>query len=122
LGIATNVTSPSQEILGNVPRAGTVGEVAVEQKVISLGEQVPLPTFPDGTQATESEIFWTVQLWQATFNAMTENDRLGDASLTFSGRTFMGANIQWGRFLPTDAKVLVNVVAVRPHDNRRSNR
>src|SRR5260370_30261581 len=53
LGIAKNVTSPSQEILGNLPRVGTVGEVAVEQKVISLGEQVPLPTFPDGTQATE---------------------------------------------------------------------
>jgi hypothetical protein len=124
LGIAKSVTSPSQQILGNLPRAGTVGEVAVEQKVISLGEQVPLPTFPDGTQATESEIFWTVQLWQATFaSAMEELDKINDANLTFSGRTFTGAEIHWGRSSsPMDTKILVNVVAVRPHDNRRSNR
>ena len=124
LGIAKSVTSPSQQVLGNLPRAGTVGEIAVEQKVISLGEQVPLPKFADGTQATESEIFWTVQLWQATFaSAMEELDKINDANLTFSGRTFTGAEIEWGRSRsPMDTKILVNVVAVRPHDNRRSNR
>ena len=123
LGISSRVSSPRQELFGELPKSGMVGEVAVEQKVVSLGQMVPLPTFADGTQATESEIFWTVQLWQATFDAIGQLDRIGDASVTFAGRTFLRADIQWGNWLsPKDAQILVTVVAVRPHDNRRSNR
>ena len=99
-----------------------VGEVAVQQVVISVGDLVPLPTFADGSQATESEIFWTAQLWRASFYPVRQLDVIGDASAMFSGRRLTASSLHWGIAPPTDVQVLVNVVAIRPHDNRKVNR
>ena len=41
--------------------------MAVMQGIISVGDQVPLPTYADGSQAQEGEVFWTAQLWRAEF-------------------------------------------------------
>jgi len=121
VGVWDKVSSPRQLIYGSPPTSGMVGEFAMVQGVLSVGQMVPLPTFADGTQATEAETFWTAQLWRADFPSVRELDHIGDASATFSGRMLTGANVSWG-YLSPNVQVLVNVMAVRAHDNRRSNR
>jgi hypothetical protein len=123
LGIADRVANPRETVFGSVPRSGMLGEVAVMQSVVSIGDLVPLPSYADGSQATESETFWTAQLWRANFyiNGQLE-DCVRDASAMFVGRQLTGANIGWGRGPAMDVQVLVHIVSVRPHDNRKSNR
>lgn len=122
LGISERVSSPRETIFGTLPNSGMVGEVAVTQSVLSIGDLVPLPSFADGSRATDSEIFWTAQLWQADFEIDRQLSFVGDASASFAGRQLIGANVYWGYSPPLKVLVLVNVVAIRPHDNRRSNR
>jgi len=123
LGIFDRVATPQQTVFGSVPGAGVVGEVAVQQSLLSIGDLVPLPIFADGTQAIESEIFWTAQLWHASFEVERPWSQYpGNASATFAGRQLTGADLSWGCCPARDVQILVNVVAVRPHDNRRSNR
>jgi len=129
MGIASQVTSPSAAIIGHLPESGAVGEVAVTQAVISVGDEVPLPTYADGTKAQDSEVFWTAQLWKADF---PEDDiklrhspySPGDQAVaTFNGRQFASAeaHISGAILVPQlhDFQVLVNVFAFRVHDHRR---
>jgi hypothetical protein len=122
LGIFDRVATPERTVFGTVPKGGMVGEIAVQQSLLSIGDLVPLPTFADGSQATESEIFWTAQLWHASFDVSRQLDVPGNASATFAGRQLTGADLSWGCCAATDVQILVNVVAVRPHDNRKANR
>ena len=126
MGIASHVALPSNAILGHLPHAGAVGEVAVAQAIISVGDQVPLPSYADGSQAQESEVFWTAQLWRAEFFAGgVIRYRQGDYALAvFSGRQLVSAEAQinTGGAVPppfTNLQVLVNVIAFRAHDHRR---
>jgi hypothetical protein len=67
MGVSSQGVTPSSEILGHPPRVGATGEIAVMQGIISVGGEVPLPVFADGSQAQEGEVFWTAQLWLAEF-------------------------------------------------------
>lgn len=122
LGICKKVATPRETIFGSVPNSGMVGEIAVVQGILAIGDLVPLPVYSDGSQATESEIFWTAQLWCAKFDIDRQLACVGNASAEFAGRRLTGARVGWGDGPAMDVKVLVNVVAVRPHDNRRVNR
>lgn len=120
MGVAAQVGTPSAAILGHLPSAGAVGEVAVTQAIISVGNQVPLPSYADGTPASEGEVFWTTQLWRAQFFADgIVRYQWGDHVVaTFNGRQLVGieGQINTGNPAPpttADAQVLVNVVAVR---------
>lgn len=124
MGIHSRVGAPRETVFGTLPRAGMFGEVALTQGIIVVGDAVPLPLYADGTPAVESEIFWTAQLWRAGIY-MSGIAEYGNqsASAIFSGRRLVAASLNLG--LPsatTEVQVLVQVVAVRPHDNRRSNR
>jgi hypothetical protein len=125
-GVIT-LADPSAFLGGTLPTPGKVGEIAVTQAILSLGDQVPLPVYSDGVVAAESEVFWTVQLWQAHFLA-SEFCGLFDPHYTggdfvsagFTGRTFSdkGGRI-WseatclGGWTPHDVTVLVTAIAVR---------
>ena len=121
MGIAPQVGSPSNAILGHLPQAGAVGEVAVTQEIISVGDQVPLPTYADGSQAQGGEIFWTAELWRAEFPLAGGVMRYigGDHAVAlFNGRQLVSAEAQINTGGPvppptTNFQVLVNVVAVR---------
>jgi hypothetical protein len=120
MGVAGHVGTPGAVILGHLPSAGVVGEVAVAQAIISVGDQVPLPIYADGKAAGEGEIFWTSQLWRAEFFADgIVRYQSGDHVLaTFDGRQLLSVagQINTGNPVPPTArnvKVLVNVVAVR---------
>ncbi len=130
MGIHDRLTSPDQAVFGTKPRPGLLGEIAMTTAIIRVGDLVPLPMYSDGSQADEGEIFWTAQLWRASFpiaNGLVAY-RWGDyASATFSGRQLVDAVAQINgggpSSPPTSAvEVLVNVVAVRPHDRRKQNR
>jgi hypothetical protein len=129
MGIASQVASPGAAIMGHLPVPGAVGEVAVTQAVISVGDEVPLPTYADGTKAQDNEVFWTAQLWRADFpeEEITLRHtiyRPGDQAVaTFNGRQFVSAeaHIDGAILVPQlhDFQVLVNVFAFRVHDHRR---
>jgi hypothetical protein len=120
MGVAAQLGTPGAAIFGHLPSAGVVGEVAIAQAVLSIGDQVPLPTYADGTPATESDVFWTSQLWRAEFFAdgivrYQSGDRV---VATFNGRQL--ANVE-GQIntggpvppTPSNVQVLVTAVAVR---------
>src|SRR5580765_7581707 len=67
VGIGPWVSGPASVTLGHLPAAGAVGEVAITQAVLSVGDLVPLPKYADGSQAAESDVFWTFQLSSAEF-------------------------------------------------------
>lgn len=117
MGIGLCVGSPASTVYGHLPQSGAIGEVAVIQSVISAGEEVPLPTYADGTPAIESEVFWTAQLWFVQFPLACGVVRWGGgASATFNGRQLVSTTATIpGPVSPpsTDGKVLVNVVALR---------
>jgi len=120
MGLGLRTSTPTSAIFGHLPNAGAVGEVAVAQAILSVGDHVPLPTYADGIQAQENEMFWTTQLWLAKFNAdgIVRYSGGDQAVATFDGREFIAATakINGGAPLPpstTDVQVLVNVVAVR---------
>lgn len=119
MGVAAQVGSPGASILGHLPSAGAVGEVAIAQAILSIGDQVPLPTYADGTPASESEVFWTIQLWRVEFPADgIVRYQTGDRVIaTFNGRQLVGveAQINTGNPVPTtgNVQVLVTAVAVR---------
>ena len=110
--------SPSELLFGHRPPRGVpVAEVAVEQQILHPGDLVPLPRYADGTEAAESEVFWTVHLWQAHFHGPSiiggrfeeytaaTGMRGGDIiSVGFSGRLYGGGT---GRLNPTDEPALV---------------
>lgn len=120
LGISLRTPAPANAVLGHLPPAGTFGEVAFTQAVISVGQDVPLPTYLDGSYALESEVFWTTHLWLAQFPGSPCIVRYieGDhAVATFNGLRFASGTIQvngaGGMPALTDFQVLVDVVAVR---------
>jgi hypothetical protein len=121
IGVSLRDANPASAILGHLPPPGMVGEVAVAQGIITVGQDVPLPTYADGTPARESDVFWTAQVWLATFPDAPCIVRYlqGDhAVATFSGRRLVSASAQINTGGPapsplTDFQVLVNVVAVR---------
>lgn len=130
MGIASQVASPGAAIMGHLPQPGAVGEVAVTQSVISAGDEVPLPTYADGTEAQDSEVFWTAQLWKADFPVEIISLRHtaywpGDQAVaTFNGRQLVSAEAQINNGRTTapplnNFQVLVNVFAFRLHDHRR---
>jgi hypothetical protein len=88
-------TSLSQ-LNGNAPAPGTIGEVAISEAILRPGDQVPLPTYADGSHATENEIFWTTHLWVAHFPEFPCEDttpryKPGDfCAGGFTGRTWGG--------------------------------
>src|SRR5439155_23391033 len=84
------------------------------------------PTYADGTQADESEAFWTVHLWHASFHPecfLPSDYNDGDrCDVSFDGRTYSGGHAvaqnkgQCGAVRgehTNDVKVLVTVIAVR---------
>jgi hypothetical protein len=120
MGVAAQVGTPSATILGHLPSAGAVGEVAVAQATLSSGDQVPLPTYADGTPAAESEVFWTSQLWRADFSAdgIVRYESGDHLVATFNGRQLISVEGQintGGPVPPTAAnvQVLVTAVAIR---------
>ena len=130
MGIASKVISPSAAIFGHLPEPGAMGELASTQVVISVGEEVPLPSYADGTKAQDSEVFWTAQLWKAEFpitdiiTLRHANYGFGDQVVaTFNGRQCVSAeaHINGAILVPQihDFEVLVNVFAFRLHDHRR---
>lgn len=107
MGVSPETGSASNAILGHVPPSGTVGEVAVTQAIISVGEQVPLPTYADGSQAQEGEEFWTTQLWLAEFPDASGIVRYLDgdhAVATFNGRQLVSATAQINTGGPSPAR------------------
>jgi hypothetical protein len=50
MGLALCVGAPSNTLFGHLPQPGAVGELAVAQGIISVGDDVPLPTYADGSQ------------------------------------------------------------------------
>lgn len=120
MGVAAQLGTPAAAILGHLPAAGSVGEVAVAQGILSVGDQVPLPAYADGMPAAESEVFWTSQLWRAEFFAdgivrYQSGDHL---TATFNGRQLASVDgqINTGGSVPpsaTNVRVLVTAVAVR---------
>lgn len=120
MGVAAQLGTPSAAILGHIPATGTVGEVAITQAVLSVGDQVPLPTYADGTPAAESEVLWTSHLWRAEFFAdgiirYQSGDHL---VATFNARQLVSVDgqINSGGPVPptaTNVQVLVTAVAVR---------
>lgn len=125
MGVSLGTPSPSSVVLGHLPPAGAVGEMAVSQQIIASGDEVPLPMFADGSSAQESEVFWTAQLWLVNFPGACGVVRYrGDrVTATFSGRRLVStfAQIDNGGPVPpaTDAQVLVTAVAFRLHDRRK---
>ena len=86
----------SNWLFGNPPQSGVMGEVAIAQQVLSVGDYVPLPTYADGTQATDGEVFWTAHLWLASWTGSLWpfDDRYlpGDGSgAAFQGRQLVAA-------------------------------
>lgn len=89
--------NPASLIHGTLPRAGPYDQIAVEQHVLHPGDMVPLPMYPDGSTAAESEIFWTVHLWNANFSkdfcAFPARYITGDnCSVGFNGRQYVGGS------------------------------
>jgi hypothetical protein len=132
-GFFQGAQAPSALLFGHVPSPGAaVSEVAVEQRVLHPGDAVPLPKYADGTDAKESEVFWTVHLWQARFgdaygvnirwdqyHPAADNNYGGDVvTVTFDGLTYGGGS---GRLAPgtepanvaTNVDVMVTVIATR---------
>ena len=119
---------PASLIHGSLPGPGPFDQIAVEQHVLqNKGDVVPLPTYADGTTALESEVFWTVHLWNATFSAdwcpFPAKYISGDmVRVGFDGRTYTGGfgalentYLCAGQFgaQAHDVAVLVTVIAVR---------
>jgi len=129
MGIASRVTSRGAAVFGHLPEPGAVGELATTQAVISVGDEVPLPSYADGTRSQDGEVFWIVQLWKADFPTDEYKFRHsiyagGDQAVaTFSGRQFVSADahIDGAMLVPpiNNFQLLVNVFAFRLHDNRR---
>jgi hypothetical protein len=125
MGISLATSSPTNVVLGHRPASGAMGEMAMTEQVITTGEEVPLPTFADGTPAQDSELFWTAQLWNVRFPlACGVVQYRGDqVTATFSGRRLVStfAQIDNGGRVPaaTDAQVLVTAMAFRLHDRRK---
>ena len=120
MGVAGQLGTPSAVILGHLPAAGAVGEVAIRQTLLAVGDQVPLPAYADGTTATEGEVFWTSQLWRAEFFAdgIVRYESGDHLVATFSGRQLISVQgqINTGGPVPptaTNVQVLVTAVAVR---------
>ena len=119
--------TPQAVLFGNLPAGGAQGEIGIAQAVLNLGDLVPLPTYADGTTATESEIFWTVHLshasWDPLITFLPKNYTEGDGcGVEFTGRTYSSGyaitdnQTQYGaeRGAPArNVKVLVTVVALR---------
>ncbi|HKQ56781.1 MAG TPA: hypothetical protein VJY35_02840 [Candidatus Eisenbacteria bacterium] len=121
-------SSAASLLHGTLPASGFCDQVAVAQHILQTGELVPLPTYPDGTTALESEIFWTVHLWNANFSkdfcAFPARYITGDhVSVGFNGRQYAGGfgvmentdNCGSGHsgVQSHDVAVVVTVVAVR---------
>jgi hypothetical protein len=121
-------TSPASLLHGTLPGSGPYDQLAVGQYILQTGQMVPLPTYPDGTIALESEIFWTAHLWNANFSkdfcAFPPRYITGDRlSVGFNGRQYTGGfgvmentdNCGSGHFgvQSHDVAVVVTVVAVR---------
>lgn len=120
MGVAAQVGTPGAAIFGQLPAAGAIGEVAIAQAILSVGDQVPLPTYADGTPASESEVFWTTQLWRAEFFAdgIVRYESGDQLVATFNGRQLVGVQgqINTGSPVPptaTNVQVLVTAIAVR---------
>ena len=120
MGVGLCAGTPSNTVFGHLPQAGVVGEVAVVQTVIAVGDEVPLPTYADGSPAQESEVFWTAQLWFAEFPYACGVVRWGGdhAVASFQGRRFVAGTAQINPSGPvspptTNFQVVVNVVAIR---------
>lgn len=120
MGVGAQVGTPSAAILGHLPTAGAIGEVAISQAILSVGDQAPLPTYADGTAAAEGEVFWTSQLWRAEFFAdgIVRYESGDNLVATFSGRQLISVQgqINTGGPVPpiaTNVQVLVTAVAVR---------
>jgi hypothetical protein len=120
MGVAVQVGTPTAMVLGHLPAAGVAGEVAVAQAILSIGDQVPLPTYADGALASEDAIFWTSQIWRVEFSADgIVRYQSGDHLVaTFNGRQLVsvGGQINTGAPVPPtpiNAQVFVSVVAVR---------
>lgn len=126
---ASGATQQS-EIWGTRPTAGTYGEIAIAEALLRPGDQVPLPVYADGSQASENEIFWTAHLWKAHFperTPMVVSPRYAEGDYIaggFSGRTWTSCygvigiepgNSPPDRYAPktNNIEVLVTVVAVR---------
>lgn len=120
-------SNPSQLVFGALPGSGPIIEVAVEQHVLHPGELVPLPRYADGSEAAETEVFWTAHIWEAKF-AHWGNGRdpfpasisgAGDRiTVSFSGRTYAGGYLiinpyAFPNFETRDIDVAVTVVAAR---------
>src|SRR5207302_3369982 len=121
--------NPASSMFGNVPTSGMgASEVMVAQAILRQGDDVPLPTYADGTQALQSEVFWVASLWRAQFGyapctAGPSYSNGDHVYVEFRGRTLSGAHgeIMHGYHCtgadtgwPTDdVQVLVTVVAVR---------
>lgn len=125
MGASLNTSDPAAVILGHLPPPGAVGEVAVAQRVITAGEDVPLPSFADGTPAQDSEVFWSAQLWLVEFPLAcgVVEYRSDYATATFDRRRLVSTVAQianGGRVPPsTSVQVLVTAIAFRPQDRRR---
>lgn len=120
MGVGLCAGTPGNTVFGHLPQAGRVGEVAVMQSIISVGDEVPLPTYADGSPAQESEVFWTAQLWFAEFPYACGVVRWGGdhAVASFDGRRFVAGTAQINPSGPvspptTNFQVVVNAVAIR---------
>ena len=119
MGVAAQVGTPSAAIFGHLPSAGAVGEVAVAQAILSVGDHVPLPIYADGTSASEGEVFWTSQLWRAEFDGEgIVRYQSGDhIAATFNGRQLISVDGQINTgglaHLANNVQVLVTAVAIR---------
>ena len=127
--MGTYTANPASLLMGSLPGPGPFEQIAVEQHVLHPGDNVPLPRYPDGTTAAESEVFWTVHLWRANFSrdwcSWPATYITGDAcSAGFNGRTYDGG---YGSMENTyqcglghlgvgtiGVDVLVTVIAARP--------
>jgi hypothetical protein len=119
MGIAPQVGAPGAAVLGHLPPIGAVGEVAVAQGILSVGDQVPLPLYADGISASEGEVFWTSQLWRAEFDGegIVRYQSGGHIVATFNGRQLVGVEGQTNTgglaHLAINVQVLVTAVAIR---------
>ena len=131
VGAFQDAQDPAALLFGHLPIPGVpVTEIAVEQRVLHPGDVVPLPRYADGTEANESDVFWTVHLWQAMFRnpqggsavfqdyyAATDLHRGDRILVSFSGRTYGGGSGRIGPFdpaiIPINVDVMVTVIATR---------
>jgi len=127
MGIRDAGVDPATLMHGTIPGPGLVDQVVVAQHILSPGQAIPLPMYRDGTQAQESELFWTAQIWNANISKdwcyFPASYSTGDmCSIGFNGRTFVGGTgaIEVVCNTPggvgariTEVQVVVTVIAVR---------